>query len=1002
MERDKKQAEVKVYDGFCLVDRYNDYKNYKIGLAELFRDDYWFDNNFELAKPGDIISIERLDFSDSTKFYQQKNYTFTIGKSYIDFSDPATYPDPDIITLTNNLLNSYSGKFYTKNIEAISQIDSASRIEFTKLLTFICFRAEHIVDNTLIIFTMRDNNNTDKNLETIKQAVREKYINNNSGLYNKLPKIDQIIGELMKDWGYVDGVDATFMFDGKSIDFIRNYYNAISSFYITLLEADEIVYFKYDDHGNPKNFQGINLTHDGELDSNGNVIHVSQDEKDKKDSERRVAYLFKYLTTEGLGIFDFEQRMSWLKDLVGQVKLEQQNANSATQNNFIKLLNTFVNKDEADSLLDYLLENNGVQTNFEIVYNKLDDGRLERYPVISWFVEQATNRMYFIYSLYNAWRFSKYNINYIPQGQTANEDGVNPNSYFLNAGKKYYPKFDSQGNLKSGSNPILAFSVSKVEDNGNYYVQVISSGISYKPKKELQKEIITINEVQTTNINTYNPYAAGGTPSYYGTEKKYGDYHLYQPISLLGYQADLDLEIPNLTPIPAFLFYYAVDYDTLKDFDAAINFAIQITTDIALFYFTGGVSTLKHLSYLKYIYNFRKGMVATDAVLVWRGIDAAAETVAVTSGVLTAYFDYEATVNNDPRLKDLYKKLSMFFLALTLGTGGGAVYARTKTVKAADEVLAEINRLTNVGISHDLPNDILSVLYTVRNISTVSKTFFQNRISSLVVNDLGESNHIYNFYEALDNIEKNNFWMHFKNYVGDSSQSSTNWGQTDLLFWKTINKTEDEQSALRLVIWRDVTDDAFGKTLRSDLNYLNEFVIFRYNYNGANWVHINDMIFTDGTRYIGGHTSKNLIKASGLEVSSGSFNGKWIEIDHIPTTGTNQNINSVSDFITHPKGHIKYKKGELYYRYSGLEGIRAESYVLNGKLVKKIQTEKTIINPAWSDERKIQEHIFALHHKKLIFTEKKGLLHGRAYPQVQKTYASSFSDGTSIKIKWKN
>lgn len=92
-------------------------------MAELFFEGFWFDSNFEIAKAGDTIQIKRLDFSIPSKFYVQKNYTFNIvDNQYVDFTDPSKYPNATVTTTEINLLQSYSGKFYTKNIAALSGI----------------------------------------------------------------------------------------------------------------------------------------------------------------------------------------------------------------------------------------------------------------------------------------------------------------------------------------------------------------------------------------------------------------------------------------------------------------------------------------------------------------------------------------------------------------------------------------------------------------------------------------------------------------------------------------------------------------------------------------------------------------------------------------------------------------------------------------------------------------------------------------------------------------
>ncbi|GEN68239.1 EndoU domain-containing protein [Chryseobacterium rhizosphaerae] len=790
LEGDKKIYKFKSFGGFCTDEKYAKYKNYSISLEEFMQADGWFDTNFELAQIGDLITIEMLDFSNPNKYYRQKVYTFNIDNTNIDFTNPLEFPANTIpLEESINLLNTDSGKFYTKNILQLNNI--SEKEDYVKTLTYICFRISFINSEILETIAM-------KSVAAIKNAFVQKYVNNDPTLYNKLEKIDVLVGGLLKDWGFIGNVEATYLFENKPITYVNSYFKSLANFHNVLKSASELKYFPYDQYGNPKNFQGQNLTNDMLDDENGNTIHVSQEEKDKKDSERRILYLLNYIGTDGLGVFSYDQRLNLLKEIIRKSSIKQEPINDVSQNNVIKLINTFVNTVESNQFLDFLLETeNKTNTNFELLYNKLDDGRLERYPIISWFVNEATNRKYFVYTVYNIWKISKYNLYYDSTGGSGSLDGVNPNSFFLNEGKKYYPKFNSAGKLLKGSNPVLEFSISKVDEGGSSYFQILNSSNSYKPKKEFEKEIITINYVEKGFVSV--PTSQGTYTSFFeAAEKEYGRYHLYQPISLLGYEADLDLDVPSLVPIPAFLFYYAEDYNTLKDFDAAVSFTIQVTVDLALFYFTGGASALKHLSYLKYIYNFRKGAVAADAILFWRGIDVGAEVVGVTSGVLTAYFDYQSVVDNNPSLKDLYKKLSNFFLILTLGTAGGATFARTKTVKAADDILEEMARLNNLNppVNHNLPANIIDVIVAIGNIDQ-KITLMYNKIVGLDLN--GVANSVVNKYNLtnLSRTERYQFYNDFFKLEGKDNWIKMNNNDAEFIdIWKNV-----ELKSFRKNIW---------------------------------------------------------------------------------------------------------------------------------------------------------------------------------------------------------
>ncbi len=679
LERDKNNKAFKAFGGFCSEQKFAEYKNYLIGVDAFMQNENWFDSNFQLAFVGDTVTIEALDLTDLFKYYVNKKYTFDIADININFGDPLQYPANTTIEIQNSdLLQTPSGKFYTKNINKINIISGTDqKTEYAKLLTNICFRVYYIGNGILEKLAM-------KSINTIILAFKNKYINNDSILYNKLEKIDQLVGGLLKDWGFITGVEPSYIFEDKEISYINSYLDSLTNFHNTLKSADETKYFPYDSHGNPKNFQGYNITHDQQEDEDGNIVHVSQEIKDQKDSERRIFFLFNYLTTEGLGAFSYDQRFRLLIDLVKKNRLEQQPINDLGQNNVIKLLNTFVNSAECDSLLNYLLEaDDGKTTNFEILYNKLDDGRLERYPIISWFVDQTTNRMFYIYTIYNAWKLSKYS--FYSSGSNMYR-GINLDCYFLNIGKKYYPQYNNQNKLVSGSTPILNFVINKLGDDGSF------SESSYSPRADLEKEMINIDQVvKNVTYNIYDTHGDGVNKT--ETKSFFGKYHLFQSITLLGYKGTYEINTPNSIPIPAFLFYYTNDFIKLKQFDAALSFTIQLGIEIAAFFAFGGANVIKSLEYLKYTSNLYKVFTGTanagEAVLFYKGASVASELYTLSASIMGSYMQYLSDSSLTQEEKEYYAKITMYLLTSTLFGAYISGVARSKVNNLIDDIIID-------------------------------------------------------------------------------------------------------------------------------------------------------------------------------------------------------------------------------------------------------------------------------------------------------------------------
>ncbi|GAA3971286.1 hypothetical protein GCM10022246_24720 [Pedobacter ginsengiterrae] len=764
-------------NGYFLEREYLNYTNDEDSEIKVFVKKHKFISTRFAAKVGDEVFVNKVDSGEPFSFYFNViRYRFLVeatlnsgikkylgkifeGNKLIGYEVAI----PDIATSVVNPSapkNLASRYFFNNNYTRYlsTWIDDNTKKNIKKFTILISFRIAEIYNE---IFPKIASVSLWASIDSIANTI--------SGNADSLTDYGKLLFELKKSWGYYHDPNADQNYihkhdfepvfqDGAAYEDYEKYYNGLTELYFALYKIQD------------------------------KLIEFSED--------LRLRYILEILPLSALATIPY----AIVKEqLFFYYKLKELPQNS--QRYLVHLIISMTQRNNlANDFLTLLLKKeNGSVTIFEVLYLLLDDGRLERYPIVNWFVNQQTNRKHFVYAIYEIWKISEFNFYFIPNGVTANEDGLNPDTYFLKQGKKYYPKYSQDGKILHGANPILEFSISKVDNQSNQYYNLVSNEITYKPTTEFIGEKVIINKVTKSTYSNYNPYGTN-TQSFQSTEIKYGEYHLYQPISLIGYTSNLDLNVPNFLPIPVFLFYYAVEFDELKDFDASILFAAEVSLELAIFYFTGGLSTMRHLRYLKYISeinNVKNDLVSLEtAVLFWRGVDAGSEIVSLTAGVLSSFFAYQEQIANNTDLKNLNKKLSLFFMLFAIGSAGNAIYSSKKTSKAADDVLEELEYLSDFGIPHNLPNDVLLVINKVRGLAQVSKALFRNRIVSLAESELDEANHIASLYDNFfSDVEREAFWQDF---VGKVEKSPLNDS-----FWKLMNETQDGIPATRTVIWRE-------------------------------------------------------------------------------------------------------------------------------------------------------------------------------------------------------
>lgn len=714
---------------YCIAGYYDSeaFTSYKNGLVEIdvLNRDYFFKyEEFKRAEIGDIVEVERLNPFPFNQYYNELKYTFKISslspELFTSINDlPKVETDENsefysvLVNKHNEFESKFTGLFYTKNLG--SQINNwnstlfpdensfdnqivenlvlegkISKKSYARLMTFICWQIYHIYNRILDKISIEP-------LIFIEESYKNHLDNNpdtSDYWWNSLSTVDKIIAEMCQQWGVLkfrygnEITDFPNIFDSLNPDYAKllSYYNSLINFYEALRFKDESILF-------PELVDGEQVT-------------------TEEDSNRRIQYLSE-ISPLALGALPFDARIKLLEKYTILSKIEEED-----QRFLIRIINSFNNELDANNFLDYLLKvRNGVSTNFEVIYRKLDDARIERYAIINWFVEHQTNRKYYIYLLYEMWKKSSYNFYHIPIGVIPNESGLNPNAYFLtNEGEKYYAQYNEEGELIKSNDPILQFL--SYTSGGNWKKQ---HKVYYQPARELKKELITIIEVKVTS-------------SSWPDDKKYGEYHIYQPIILMGYEADLELSVPQFAPIPAFLFYYAVEFDRIKDFDSGLNFTLEVGIEVALFFALGGTGALRHLKHLKHLGKlgraYRGVLEVDEAVLVWRGLESGSEVLSVSAGVLSSTCQFIATTTNSSSTYQLAQKTGLFFLTLTFISIGGSVYGRRKAIKCADDIIREVDNLTTLGIPNPLDTEVYNVILTIGNKTSVRATQIINSLVS--------------------------------------------------------------------------------------------------------------------------------------------------------------------------------------------------------------------------------------------------------------------------------
>lgn len=775
-------------EGFCLKSKYAYYKDIKnIGstkIKELLEDENWFDSHFESATKGDTFTIEKVetDKDNFQKYYTRKIYSFEIIDFNLNFFDSKQYPSNTIITdKSQNRLNQPDGLFFQKNFKnKINQLDisESSKTILYKGILKICFEIYWVVENTLDILAI-------KRLQEIITLVKSNSSNIVETIKNSnYTTIDKTIAYLLLDFGYRD-IEHTLelapiyendqYYDGLYQPF-ENYYNALVNFYENLNLRNEQNLFDCLPT-DPSTWPPFYL---------------------EEQSKKRMVFIKDVLPISAITlIFQFEEAKYIFDDYIKRNLMGQHQEAIA-----LKIIySLYQNPKEGEKFLDYLLESSdSLHTNFELIYHLFDDevgkNSLGMFSgIYDFFAREKPNRRNFIFALFKIWQNSKYNFYYQGDGQV-NGDGINLESYFFTTEGKAFFTRSIDGNLRSR----LVFEFDTVQTNtwqdyegiqGDALVQNVN--YTYNISKELAGKLIKVDK-----ITTYDHYITTGQGSTYPTPSKdfkgdtyKFDLHLYQPMFVLGYKGNLELQ-PIITEnpyIPSFVFYYYEDFDRLKDLQAGISFAVDTLFEVSLFFLSGGASSFSKIRYLKYFTEIgtaiRTGSTAANTALIITGLEVVADTMTVVSSVCGSYYNFMKNTASTPALAKQYEETSQMFFNLTLYAAGASMATRFTAGRFARKAFEKPNFGT-------LPEDVQGLVKKIMGIDDVALNNFRTT-------KLTSKPNIATAYDGWLPSVKRQFFEDFKNLseadlaMLDSEVILNNWKNlldnniADRLFFEVIS-----------------------------------------------------------------------------------------------------------------------------------------------------------------------------------------------------------------------
>ncbi|MEY8760494.1 hypothetical protein [Chryseobacterium tongliaoense] len=836
-ESDRKHKNFK--KGYCKYLAYVNYKKFENQIENLLKLENWFED-FEFAKQGDLFKIDKVEFNGNLsngykKYYIYSKYEFKINNLDFDFSKSNEYPVENLdlsspnyskkIRLDRDTEFNYSnigeGLFFTKNFK--NKIDSIKISPLSKEVLYegiikICFRIDKIYREVLDILSIEKLTDIQNLINNIPPGVdAHNYIDNVASpiTTSYFTKTDKIIAHLLLDWGYKDLINTKELaLDVSEDQFYNGLYKPFNNYYNALVNLHYNISYK-----NENQFFDSPST----LPSTWDIGVLS--EQDNK----RFQYLSLVLPSSAISLLSASERIKLIETYANQADLSTE-----AQVNILKIMHSFyLFPEDGEAFLEFLLKTrDGVHTYFEKLFRLFDDATIQQIsPVVGFFANEKTHKRNFIYGLYEIWKKSKYDFRFIPSGVTPTPDGTNPNAYFQTPqGEKYY--------ISDGDDKYYVTLEFSYETSSNTSFK-INTDTKYTINKDLNKEKITITRVITHNRSSkefifLDPNAA------VKVEKKDMDFHLYQPVNMIGLKEFDDLKeyLPQDPILPAFVYYYCEEYDRIKDINAAWSLGIDISTEILIFFATGGIGLIKDLKYLKYVTKIGKALRATsatqDVVLTLRGAEAGFEVFSVTVAMCYSAADYIANTTDS----ETAKKVARLFFWLTMLGAGATIYARRKATIAARELVSD------PPVFNALSDEIKKVANHLVGAEDMAIVTYKAKLQN-------EYPYFYNYYIQLPNIGgvdyQKIFQAEFANLKPDQFIKLNSSTINTVANWRNMyNKSIIDRKMVEVIANQGKVDDIVKfyvePILRSELEPLNYELRWRFLDNFGN---VNDNVFLE-------------------------------------------------------------------------------------------------------------------------------------------------------------
>lgn len=694
--------------------------------------------NFQpyLAKVGAPVVVSMVNFDAPYElYYKERTYSFNVGKTVgnkgirkykkgmyanLDLTGYAIDVPSDAIESENtvDLSTAATGYFFKKNFTDF--LDSWSilltqKSQLKKLSVQIAFKINYIVKN---IFPLLIDNDANIRLENEANS----YVDNTASL----PDLLRVIFLIKKSWGYYyDPATDPQMFHRHNFD----------TTFSGLPNYDE--YFNY--------FNSLVVFYDS--------CYKLHDKLLNRTDKEKLGYLVRVLPPGAVSLIPY----SIIKDTIAE--LTRKSSWNTNDEGFLVRLVQSVNSAYANDFLDFLLVQTGTPTLYEVIYRRLNDEVLA--DILNFSSMSFSFKRNFVYAVYGLWQHSKYNF-----VDPAFKYGVNPNSYFIL--NRNDPKIFNKNNT-------LTFQSSETADGNNV---ITFTKVTFQSEfKGYQLNISKVtSETLFLSVRTGEGDVSGFVPSP-NNVVPLGLFHLYQPLKLIGFKPNLELQLPQKSMFPAFLIQYAQDFDRIADFESGVKLALSLTANMLIAYFTGGISEIIELGYLLEASEIGEALVgpvsATNEVVVWQAISGVGQAISMSAGDLADINQYLTEIENDPEKRAILERNQQMFMMLGILGDGFSSYAATKIVSDAAWIKDEIKNVPG-GVPEIGPKHI-QLLDDLTAQTPLLTDFLGTKISTL---DLQEANNILAKYNTLTQEQKLLFWKDFHNLE-------------DINVWRKLNNDAD-------------------------------------------------------------------------------------------------------------------------------------------------------------------------------------------------------------------